>query len=456
SVQSRPSLIPLSYSQERLWFMDQLEGSVEYNTPAALRLSGQLNISALEQALSLIVDRHEVLRTVFKEQGGQPYQFIKEKGGWHLSVIEGKKYQNDNNALRDYVKQLTSKPFDLSKDDMLRAELIKLAEEEHVLVVTMHHIASDAWSIPIIIKELAELYSSFVEGREAQLRPLQLQYADYAIWQRSHLTPELLEEKINYWKTKLEDASPLQLPTDYKRPALRSTTGATTTFTVDKEVLTQLHKLSQQEGGSLYMTLLAAFKVLLYRYSGQQDISVGASIANRTQQEIEELVGFFVNTLVFRDEVKGDATFTDLLRQVKATTLGAYEHQEVSFEKVVEVVVKERDPGVSPLFQVMLVMQNTPEAPQLKLGELTLSGESYEHTISKFDLTFFVNETAGGLKGMVQYRTDLFKAETIEKMMSHFKQLLVSVTKDPLQKVGQLPMLSAAEQQELLTSFSVN
>jgi hypothetical protein len=260
---------------------------------------------------------------------------------------------------------------------MLRAELIVLDEQEHILLATVHHIASDAWSIPIIIKEVAAFYEGYIEDRKVMLPVLNLQYADYAVWQRNLLSPEKFDQKVNYWKEKLENVSPLQLPTDYKRPAVRTTTGATPLiFNIEREVLSGLHKLSQQEGCSLYMTLLAVFKVLLYRYTGQEDVCVGTSIANRTQQEVEGLIGFFVNTLAFRDEVKGDATFIELLRQIKLTTLGAYENQEVPFEKVVEVVVKERDPAISPLFQVMLVLQNTPESPRLQLGELSLSPEA--------------------------------------------------------------------------------
>ncbi|HEX8462666.1 MAG TPA: condensation domain-containing protein, partial [Segetibacter sp.] len=452
-LQERPERIPLSFSQERLWFIDQLEGSLEYNTPAALRLSGYLDVSALEQSLGAIIDRHEVLRTVIREYAGTPYQYIKDKGDWHLETVEGNNYKNDIDELNKYIKKLASKPFDLSKDYMLRAELISLAKDKYVLVVVMHHIASDAWSMPIIIKELAELYNSFIENRNPRLLPLELQYADYAIWQRNYLTPEVLGNKINYWKEKLDGLTPLALPTDYKRPAVRSTTGAAAHFRVDKEIVNHLHKLSQQESATLFMTLLAAYKVLLYRYSGQEDISVGTSIANRTQKEVEGLIGFFVNTLTFRDEVKGESSFTELLQQVKATTLGAYEHQEVPFEKVVETVVKERDAGGNPLFQVMLVLQNTPDAPGLQLGGLTLSSENYEHTVSKFDLTFFVNESSEGLQCMVQYRTDLFKTETIERMMSHFQQLLASIVQAPQQKVGLLPMLTLQEQKTL---FSFN
>jgi NRPS condensation-like uncharacterized protein len=314
-----------------------------------------LEIKALGDALGAVIDRHEVLRTVFLEEDGRPYQYIKQKGDWQMSIVEGDKYKNDSNGLREFIAGLIQKPFDLSRDHMLRASLIILSDKEHVLVVTMHHIASDAWSLPIIIKELAELYRSFVEGREADLEPLELQYSDFAVWQRTYLTPELLDQKVNYWKEKLDDVQPLQLPTDFKRPAIKSVTGGAATFEVDKETMAQLNKLSQKEGASLYMTLLAAFKILLYKYSGQSDISVGASVANRSQQEVEGLIGFFVNTLTFRDEVKGEESFAELLRKVKTTTLGAYEHQEVSFEKVVEVVIKERDPAISPLFQVMLV-----------------------------------------------------------------------------------------------------
>ncbi|MEO7532773.1 MAG: amino acid adenylation domain-containing protein, partial [Ferruginibacter sp.] len=454
ALQQRPEFIPLSFSQERLWFIDQLEGSLQYHVPAVLRLKGALNVEALELALKHIIQRHEVLRTVVRQHEGQGFQYIIDAGNWHLDWSNGSVYKNDHIALQKYIQRLINTPFDLSKDYMLRASLVSFDEQEHILVFTMHHIASDAWSIPIIVEEVGVLYSAYAEDKPAQLPNLDLQYADYAIWQRNYLQADLLEQKIQYWKQKLDAVTPLQLPTDFNRPAIRGSRGASANSLIDKEILKKLHELSRKQGSTLFMTLLAAFKVLLYRYSGQQDICVGTSVANRNKHELEKMVGFFVNTIAFRDEVNGEASFTDLLEQVKATTLEAYENQELPFEKVVEAVVKDRDPGRSPLFQVMLVLRNTPHSSELKLGDISFSGEGYEQTNVKFDITFFVNESSNGLQVIVEYSTDLYKKETITRMMDHFNNLLSSLVKTPEQKIGLLPMLAVTEQQELSEGFN--
>ena len=402
----RPARIPLSFSQERLWFVDRLEGSVSFHVPVILKLEGRLNKEALSYSLKTIVDRHEVLRTVFLEEDGFPYQFIKEKDSWNLHISDGTIYARDGSALQEHIKKLLTAPFDLSNDHPLRANLIAIGEEMHVLVITLHHIASDAWSLGIMMKEVVELYKVFVEERPIALPTLAIQYADYAIWQRNYLTRELLEHKLSYWEKKLNGIEPLQLPTDYPRPPVQSTKGTTTIFEISKEVTEQIKELSRQNESTLFMTLLAAFNVLLHRYSGQQDICVGTSIAGRQQQETECLIGFFVNILALRNHVSADESFATLLRQVKQTTLDAYENQEVPFEKVVDAVVKERDMSRSPLFQVLLVVLNTPAAPETSLGGLTLSGMGYEHTSSKYDFTFFITEGIDGLFGSVEYCTD--------------------------------------------------
>jgi amino acid adenylation domain-containing protein/non-ribosomal peptide synthase protein (TIGR01720 family) len=453
-VNQRPSRIPLSYSQERLWFIHNLEGSLQYHVTALFRLKGKLLINALEHALRTIVNRHEVLRTIFIEEDGRAYQVINDLNNWNLSKTDGFVYTGNAEELEEYLQELADLPFDLSKDDMLRAYLIPLTPEEHILQVTMHHIASDAWSMPVIVKEVIELYDAYREERKPLLTDLSLQYADYSIWQRTYLSDQLLTKKTEYWKNKLDGVLPLELPTDYIRPSGSSTRGAAANFTISKTLTRQLHTLSTQHGATLYMTLLATFKVLLYRYSRQEDICVGTSIAGRPQQELEELIGFFVNTLALRSTVKGNITFTELLQSVKTNTLEAYAHQEVPFEKVVEAVVKERDPSRSPLFQVMLVLQNTAEVPEIKLGDIELSAEHFEQTSVKFDLTFFVNEINEELKVEVQYRTDLYKAARIERMMSHFTTLLNAVVNEPAATVGTLEMLGTDEQSELLNTFN--
>ncbi|MHA4842637.1 amino acid adenylation domain-containing protein [Flavitalea antarctica] len=448
--------IPLSFSQESIWFVDQLEGSVQYNLPTVIRLKGILNRQALEDAMRTIVSRHEVLRTVFHEEHGKPYQIIKHGDDWELSFLHGISYHEDEEGLKNYIQELITEPFDLSRDYMVRATLIKLNEMDHLLVVTMHHIASDAWSVPIMTRELMELYGAYSLGQPSALAPLAIQYADYAAWQRSYLTPEVLGSKINYWKKKLENVLPLQLPTDFSRPVLRNIRGASIEFQINKEVSEGIQKLSQKQGASLYMTLLAAFKVLLHKYSTQEDICVGTSIANRSQLEVQELVGFFVNTLALRSEVTGVKSFIEFLQQVKNTMMEAYENQEVPFEQVVHTVVKERDASRSPLFQVMLVLINTPKNQQLKLGELEISLEEIESKLSKFDITVFISESEDGLKGLVRYASDLYTEPTIRRMMAHFQNLLATIIQEPTERIGNISLLTDQEEKEYLQEFNAS
>ncbi len=448
----RPDKIPLSFSQERLWFIDQLEGSLQYHIPVVLRLTGKLNKIALEQSLREIINRHEVLRTIFVEEKGIARQQVQSIDEWQLKQATA---PADKASLSSFITTLIRLPFDLSVDYMLRATLIEEGEQEHVLVVVMHHIASDGWSMPVIVKEVASLYKSYAENKPSELVPLGLQYADYAIWQRNYLKGEVLENKLSYWKQKLAGVSPLELPLDYPRPLVQGMEGATARFTISKEQSSQLQELSRREGTTLFMTLLAGLNVLLYRYSGQEDINVGTPVANRGQQEIEGLVGFFVNTLALRNEVSGRKSFKELLHQVRGSMLEAYEHQEVPFEKVVDAVVKERDLSRTPLFQVMLVLQNlAAETAKVALGELQLSGEPSPSNASKFEITFTLTETASGLQGSVQYNTSLYKAGTIEQMCVHFASLLASIVKDPTREIGKLKMLSAEEEQYLLADLN--
>ncbi|MEJ6981955.1 non-ribosomal peptide synthase/polyketide synthase [Pedobacter sp. P351] len=456
SVMPRPSQMPLSFSQERLWFIDQLEGSLQYHITAVIRLQGNLNIAALEYSLGEIVNRHEILRSVYYEEEGIAYQKIKPAGRWRLNVAELTDEQKVEKELRKHIALKAQVPFDLSADDMLRAELVVLSQTEHMLLITMHHIASDAWSMPIMVREVAELYAAYTENRQALLDVVPLQYADYAIWQKEYLSEALLETKLAYWKTKLEGVSPLQLPTDYARPSEISTRGASAEFVIPADLSKSLAELSKVQGATLYMTLLSAFNVLLYRYSAQEDICVGTSIAGRPQAELEGLIGFFVNTLALRSKLRAEMAFTDLLAEVRATMLEAYANQEVPFERVVEAVVKDRDPGRSPLFQVMLVLRNTPEVPQLRLGDLILTGQPYEHTTVKFDLTFFLTETANGLEGSVLYSTDLFNARRIERMIRHFTSILNSIVSSPKERIGKVRMLSDIEEAELISGLNVS
>ena len=362
--------VPLSFAQERLWFIDKLEGSIQYHTLVALRLQGKLNKEALEAAVKSVIKRHEILRTVYVEFDGIGYQKVKDFSSWGISYLDGSSLKHNKTLLDETIHNINKQPFDLSKDFMLRGTVINIADDDHLLVVSIHHIACDAWSTPIIIKEVTQHYAATLQGVPYQLPPLQLQYADYAVWERDHLREDLLETKLGYWKTKLEGFTPLRLPYDFERPLNRTSRGSSIFKFIDQSVLKPLVDISRQNDCSLYMTLLAAFDILLYRYTNQGDISVGASIANRNQQEVEELVGFFVNTITLRNQVKGDQTFIDLLRQVQTTTLGAYQHQDVPFEKVLDAVLKDREKGRASLFQVMLVLLNTPEVQNVSLGEV--------------------------------------------------------------------------------------
>ncbi|MGO4294958.1 amino acid adenylation domain-containing protein [Chitinophaga sp. RAB17] len=452
----RPAHIPLSYSQERLWFIDQLEGSVHYHLPTVLRLKGQLDRAALSHAWTTIVNRHEILRTVIAEEEGVASQVVKAPDQWQFHVVTNHTLQHDSAVLQQYIQSLIDTPFNLRQDDVLRVYLIEIGADNHILVVVLHHIASDGWSTGIIVKELVELYGAYTTGRSAQLPVMDIQYADYAVWQRQHLSGEVLEEKLAYWKKKLADTAPLELPTDYTRPAIQSTRGAISRFQLGPQLHADIQQLCKQEGTTLFMTLLAAFNVLLHRYSGQDDICVGTPVAGRTQQEMENLIGFFINTLALRNDLSNNPSFTSLLQQVKQTTLEAYEHQDLPFEKIVETVVKQRDMSRSPLFQVSFVLQNTPDVPDLGLGNLELLEEKTAHTTAKWDLIFTLEETTRGLRGSVEYAVDLFREETVLQLIRHFEQLLQAIVKAPSTGIDHLSFLQPEELQQLLYTFNDN
>jgi len=447
----RPERIPLSYGQERLWFIHQLQGSVQYHVPVVLRLGGAIDIAALSYALCEVVNRHEVLRTVVQEEDGVAYQRVLEKNSWRLEIVEDPVYSSNKGVLEVKIEEWLGQSFDLSKDHMLRVRLVKLAEGEYLLVGVLHHIASDGWSRNILVREFVELYRSHMEGRVAELPVLNVQYADYAIWQRKYLQGDVLERALGYWKDQLDNIGILQLPTDYPRPAIQSTRGATLSFRIEEELTDKLRRLSLQEGATLFMTLLSAFKVLLFRYTGQKDIAVGSITANRSQHEIEGLIGFFVNAFVLRSKVEDDMSFLDLLLQVKYTTIDAYSHQVVPFEKVVEAVVKERDMSRPPLAQVVFDLQNNSQA---MIGDddlygLQLSPESVVRQSSLFDIGFVMTEGSAGLSGSVEYCVDLYRQATIERMISHYMHVLKAVVDNPSLKLADLSILSEPNMQEV-------
>ncbi|HLO86301.1 MAG TPA: amino acid adenylation domain-containing protein [Nostocaceae cyanobacterium] len=450
---AKQGYIPLSFAQQRLWFFSQLEpDSSAYNIPAAIRLRGKLNIAALTKSITEIIQRHEILRTTFTAVDGEALQIIGKGDNFTLSLInlqelpETKKQQEVLNL----ANLEAQKPFNLLKDSLIRVTLLQLAETDHVLLLTMHHIVSDGWSIGILIKELTTLYTAFSQNRPSPLSQLPIQYADFAIWQRKWLQGEVLQTQINYWKQHLAGDLPiLELPSDFPRPAIQSNNGATHSFQLSKPLTDQLKELSKQEGVTLFMTLLATFKVLLHRYTQQEDIIVGTPIANRNRAEIEGLIGFFVNTLILRTNLSNNPNFRELLQQVREVTLGAYAHQDLPFERLVEELQPGRNLSHNPLFQVMFILQNA-STEVINLPELTLETIKTEKNTANFDLTLYLSETDTGLQGGLEYNTDIFDPTRITRMLGHFQVLLEAIITNPEQKLSDLPLLTFSEQSQLL------
>ena len=454
---SRDQELPLSYAQQRLWFLDQLEpGSATYNLPGAVRLQGQLDVEALEHTFNEVVRRHESLRTTFVAVNGQPVQVIAPASQWPLPVLdlsELPEEQRETEA-RLLAQAEAAQPFDLSMGPLVRVQLLRLAAEDHVMLFTMHHIISDGWSTGILVREVAALYEAYIEGRESPLPELEIQYADYAVWQREWLQGEVLEQQLAYWRQQLGGELPvLQLPTDKPRPRVQSHHGRTVNFSLPAELTAELKKLSNAEGVTLYMTLLAAFKILLWRYSGQSDLVVGTPIAGRNHLATEGLIGFFVNTLVLHTEIRLEESFRELLSRVREITLGAYAHQDVPFEKLVEELHAERRMSATPLFQVMFVFQNAPMEP-LELPGLTLSNFDVENKISTFDLSLSAFESGEQLALGLEYNTDLFDEPTIVRMGEHLQLLLERIVDEPEKQVSALSLLSAAEEHKLLREWN--
>lgn len=448
----RTGKLPLSFAQQRLWFLDQLEGqSATYNVPQVLTLEGELNTVALTQALNEVVQRHESLRTTFRVVDGEPVQVILPAEPLNLVPVDLQQLPVAEQAerLQQLAHESASVPFDLVCDRPIRIQLIKQSEKSHTLLVTMHHIISDGWSVGIFTQELSTLYSDFVAGKPSSLLPLTIQYVDFARWQRRYLQGSILERQLGYWRQQLTDAPDLlSLPTDHHRPAVQSYQGGTVPFQLETKTSEQLLTLGASHGSTLFMTLMAAYATLLYRYSQSEDIVIGSPIANRTQQAIEPLIGFFANTLPLRIDLSGEPTFLTLLKRIKPVLLSAYEYQDLPFEKLVEELNPERNLSYHPIFQVMFVLRNT-DPQELDLPGIQLKVRASQKTTSKFDLTLFVSETANGLVGKWQYSTDLWLPETIQRLNNNFKTLLTSIVSAPQQPISQLPLLPEIEQQQL-------
>ncbi len=454
---SNRDLVPLSFAQQRLWFLEQLEtNNPFYNTSGAFLLHGNLNLQILQQALSEIVRRHEVLRTSFQTVNGTPVQVIHPEATMNINLVDLQQHSEKERQtlLQQLAQQEAITPFNLEIAPFIRCSLLQLDATEYILLLTMHHIVSDAWSIGVLIQEVSSLYQAFCAGETSPLPELPIQYADFAVWQRQWLSGSVLKTQLNYWQEHLAGAPEfLQLPTDRPRPSVQTYRGATQNFTLNTDLTQKLQTLSRNSNITLFMTLQAAFATLLYRYSGQSDILIGSPIANRNRREIESLIGFFVNTLVLRTRFEDNPSFESLLAQVRQTTLKAYEHQDVPFEQVVEALQPQRSLSYSPLFQVCFALQNAPISKIEILG-MTLSKLDQENTTAKFDLTLLITETEQGLVAEWEYNTDLFDGSTIQQMSGHFQNLLNAIAENPQLAVGKLLLLSVAERHQLLTEWN--
>ncbi|HEX8116078.1 MAG TPA: amino acid adenylation domain-containing protein, partial [Pyrinomonadaceae bacterium] len=454
---AREGDLPVSFAQQRVWFIEQLEpGSAAYNIPLALRLTGRLDMAAMEATLEEVVRRHESLRTTFAAREGRPVQVIHAPRKVFLRPFDlsGEEEGVREARTRELILEEAARPFDLTEGPLLRVGLIKLGDAEHVAMLTMHHIISDGWSMGVLVREVGALYEAFTQGRPSPLPELEIQYADFARWQQRWLSGATLERQLTYWKGQLAGApAVLELPTDRPRGALQTHRGASHSFALTGETVRGLKELSRREGVTVFMTLLATWQVLLSRYSGQTDVSVGTPIANRNRAEIEGLIGFFVNTVVLRTDLSGEPSFTQLLRRVREAALAAYAHQDLPFERLVEELEPERSLSHAPLFQVMFILQNAPMG-SLELSGLTLSPMLGGNATAKFDLTLSLEELADGMSGSLEYDTDLFDEATARRMTDHFLRLLESVVAEPSRGIAALPMLGQSEERRLLVEWN--
>ena len=443
--------VPLAFAQQRLWFLNQLEpDSAAYNVPAALRLEGRLHVETLERTLSEIVKRHEVLRTTFKVIDGQAAQVVRDAWAWDLLVVDlsgwppGLREAEARNRSLAEARQ----PFDLSKGTAVRAILLRLDETDHVMLLTLHHIVADGWSMGVFVREVAELYRAFSSGQEPSLPELPIQYADFTLWERQLLKADALGTQIAYWKRQLGGRLPtLELPADRMQPAASTQNGASLIFTLPSGLARPLEALCRQENVTLYMLLLAAYAALLYRYTGQEDILIGTPTANRKRAETEPLIGCFINTLVMRINVSVNPSFRELLGRVREVVLAAFEHDDVPFERLVEELRPERSQSHQRIFQVWFVLQNAP-MQTLELPGLTLSDFGLLRETSQFDLALSMTEVNEQLTAALNYSTDRFDADTVAQIAEHFTHLLVEVATDPEWRLLEIPLSQGEWQDE--------
>jgi hypothetical protein len=432
----------LSFAQQRLWFLNQLEpDSPFYNVPFGVRLTGYLDISALERSLSEIVRRHEVLRTIFITRDGEPVQIVTPARPLQLPVVdlsglEESIMAEETNRLSEVVSRQT---FDISVGPLLRSVVLKLEEQDHVAFMSMHHLVSDEWSMGILIREMGVLYEAFIGGRSSPLPELAIQYSDFALWQRQWLEGEVLDRQLAYWRSQLQELPPALKLSNKEHPERDSYHRAAHPIELPESLSGRLRKLCAQEKVTLFMLMLSAFKVLLYRLSGQEQIVVGAPIANRNRAEIEALIGFFINTLVLKTDLGGDPTFREVLRQVKDVCLSAYAHQDLPFEKIVDELAPERSLRYAPLFQVMFVLQNTP-VTSVELPGLTIAPVKTDTGSAMFDLILIVMDSDDSIQGMWLYNTDLFEPSTINRIAEHYNAVLGEAMQNPEIKIIDIPI----------------
>ncbi|HEY0783902.1 MAG TPA: condensation domain-containing protein, partial [Thermoanaerobaculia bacterium] len=440
-----------------MWFLDQLEpGGAQYHLPVALRLAGKLDVSALTASLSEIVRRHESLRTVFRKVEGEPRQMVLAPSSLSVPVVDLSGLPGsagEAEAMRLSTLE-ARRPFDLAAGPLLRASLVRLADEAWIALLNVHHIVSDGWSQGVLVDELVALYGATTRGARASLPELPIQYGDFALWQREWLAGEVVASQVQYWREALAGAPPLlALPVDRPRPPVQTFRGANEAVRLPAPLTAELKALGQREGATLFMTLFALWTALLSRVSGQDDVPVGTVVANRTRLETEALIGFFVNTLVLRGRFAERPTVAALLAQVRRTALGAYAHQDLPFERLVEELSVERSLSYGPLFQVMFVLQNAP-GEALELPGLTLAPVEVSGSTAKFDLTLALWEVGEETLGQLEYSTDLFDATTVRRLFGHFATLLTAAAQRTEARVGELLLLSPAERHQLLTEWA--
>jgi len=445
AITPEDDVFPLSFAQARLWFLDQLEGlGPAYHVRLPVRLAGPLDVGALQQAVAAVVARHESLRTVFAVVHGEPAQVVRAHMPVPLEFIDMP--QADEDSLRDKAAELASAPFDLQHGPLLRVYLLREAAERHQLLVVIHHIVADAWSSGVLFRDLTATYEGILQDQPPELPELPVQYADYAVWQRNWLSGPELERQLSFWRDALADAPALlPLPTDRPRPAAQSYRGSRWAHFVEPQLTAALKRLAQDESATLFMVLLAAFQVLLARYSGQTDVVVGSPVAGRRRSELEALVGFFANTLVLRAQCPAGLPFREFLAQVRASSLAAFAHQELPFERLVEALQPERQLSYSPVFQVMFVLQNTPWHEQT-VSHLDIEpGVIAPVDAAKFDLTLSIAEHEDGLWANFEYNTDLFDAATVAGIAESFQALLHAIVNDVTRPIDELPLQAKAD-----------